>query len=320
MHTVVRSPNQTVLIGPDEPFIIIGERINPTGRKKLASEMLAGDFSRVVSDALAQVKAGAHILDVNAGVPSAEPQKIEPELMVRAIETVQSVTDAPLSIDSSVVPALIAGIKAAKGRPIVNSVTGEAERMEVILPIVAEYDLPVIAICNDEDGISYDPTVRLAVAKKIVARAESYGIKREDILLDPLAMPVGAINSAGRDLFELVRMFRDELGCNSVCGASNISFGMPNRHLLDSVFVPMAIAAGMTCAITNPINQQVRHAIYAADVFMGHDESCLRYIAAMREAAKEAAANTANGATDGAGSAPADRRAARDARRAARAV
>ncbi len=319
MHTVVKSPNQTVLIGPDEPFVIIGERINPTGRKKLASEMLAGDFSRVVSDALAQVKAGAHILDVNAGVPSAEPQRVEPELIVRAIETVQSVTDIPLSIDSSVVPALIAGIKAAKGRPIVNSVTGEAERMEAILPIVAEYDLPVIAICNDEDGISYDPMVRLAVAKKIVARAESYGIKREDILLDPLAMPVGAVNSAGSDLFRLVRMFREELGCNSVCGASNISFGMPNRHLLDSVFVPMAIAAGMTCAITNPINQQVRHAIYAADVFMGHDESCIRYIMAMREAAAQEAGRDSDAGEASSGTS-ADRRAARDARRAARTV
>jgi 5-methyltetrahydrofolate--homocysteine methyltransferase len=319
VHTVVKSPNQTVLIGPDEPFVIIGERINPTGRKKLASEMLAGDFSRVVSDALAQVKAGAHILDVNAGVPSAEPQRVEPELIVRAIETVQSVTDIPLSIDSSVVPALIAGIKAAKGRPIVNSVTGEAERMEAILPIVAEYDLPVIAICNDEDGISYDPMVRLAVAKKIVARAESYGIKREDILLDPLAMPVGAVNSAGSDLFRLVRMFREELGCNSVCGASNISFGMPNRHLLDSVFVPMAIAAGMTCAITNPINQQVRHAIYAADVFMGHDESCIRYIMAMREAAAQEAGRDSDAGEASSGTS-ADRRAARDARRAARTV
>lgn len=319
MHTVVKSPTQTVLIGPDEPFVIIGERINPTGRKKLAAEMLAGDFSRVVSDALAQVKAGAHILDVNAGVPSAEPQKVEPELIVRAIETVQSVTDAPLSIDSSVVPALIAGIKAAKGRPIVNSVTGEAERMEAILPIVAAYDLPVIAICNDEDGISYDPMVRLAVAKKIIARAESYGIKREDILLDPLAMPVGAVNSAGSDLFRLVRMFREELGCNSVCGASNISFGMPNRHLLDSVFVPMAIAAGMTCAITNPINQQVRHAIYAADVFMGHDESCIRYIMAMREAAAQEAGRDSDAGEASSGKS-ADRRAARDARRAARTV
>lgn len=319
MNTVVKSPTQTVLIGPNEPFVIIGERINPTGRKKLASEMMAGDFSRVVSDALAQVKAGAHILDVNAGVPSAEPHKVEPELMARAIEIVQSVTDLPLSIDSSVVPALIAGIKAAKGRPIVNSITGEDERMEAILPIVAEYNLPVIGICNDENGISYDPLVRLQVAKKIIARAESYGIKREDVLLDPLAMPVGAVNTAGRDLFQLVRMIREELGCNTVCGASNISFGMPNRHLLDSIFVPMAIAAGMTCAITNPINQQVRHAIYAADVFMGNDESCMNYLMAMRAAAAQAAAEAAASAGESVATTDADdRRSARDARRASR--
>jgi 5-methyltetrahydrofolate--homocysteine methyltransferase len=319
MNTIVKSPTQTVLIGPNEPFVIIGERINPTGRKKLASEMMAGDFSRVVSDALAQVKAGAHILDINAGVPSAEPHKVEPELMVRAIEIVQSVTDLPLSIDSSVVPALIAGIKAAKGRPIVNSITGEEERMEAILPIVAEYNLPVIGICNDENGISYDPLVRLQVAKKIIARAESYGIKREDVLLDPLAMPVGAVNTAGRDLFQLVRMIREELGCNTVCGASNISFGMPNRHLLDSIFVPMAIAAGMTCAITNPINQQVRHAIYAADVFMGNDESCMNYLMAMRAAAAQAAAEAAASAGESVATTDADdRRSARDARRASR--
>jgi 5-methyltetrahydrofolate--homocysteine methyltransferase len=319
MNTIVKSPTQTVLIGPNEPFVIIGERINPTGRKKLASEMMAGDFSRVVSDALAQVKAGAHILDVNAGVPSAEPHKVEPELMVRAIEIVQSVTDLPLSIDSSVVPALIAGIKAAKGRPIVNSITGEEERMEAILPIVAEYNLPVIGICNDENGISYDPLVRLQVAKKIIARAESYGIKREDVLLDPLAMPVGAVNTAGRDLFQLVRMIREELGCNTVCGASNISFGMPNRHLLDSIFVPMAIAAGMTCAITNPVNQQVRHAIYAADVFMGNDESCMNYLMAMRAAAAQAAAEAAAIAGESVATTEADdRRSARDARRASR--
>lgn len=319
MNTVVKSPTQTVLIGPNEPFVIIGERINPTGRKKLASEMMAGDFSRVVSDALAQVKAGAHILDVNAGVPSAEPHKVEPELMVRAIEIVQSVTDLPLSIDSSVVPALIAGIRAAKGRPIVNSITGEEERMEAILPIVAEYNLPVIGICNDENGISYDPLVRLEVAKKIIARAERYGIKREDVLLDPLAMPVGAVNTAGRDLFQLVRMIREELGCNTVCGASNISFGMPNRHLLDSIFVPMAIAAGMTCAITNPVNQQVRHAIYAADVFMGNDESCMNYLMAMRAAAAQAAAEAAANAGESVTATDADeRRSARDARRSAR--
>lgn len=307
MDTVVQSPTQTVIIGPNQPFVIIGERINPTGRKKLAAEMQAGDFSRVISDALAQVAAGAHILDVNAGVPSAEPQKIEPELMVRAVQEVQAVTDVPLCIDSSVVPALIAGLKAAKGRPIVNSVTGEEDRLESILPVVAEYNVPVIAISNDETGISYDPKVRFAVAKRIVKRAESYGIKPEDILIDPLAMPIGAINSAGRDLFTIVRMIREELGCNTVCGASNISFGMPNRDLLNATFVAMAIAAGMTCAITNPIEKEIRAAVYAADVLMGNDESAMRYLTAMRQLAPSSENNNAQ-----------DRRAQREARRAAR--
>lgn len=306
MQTIVKSPTQTVVIGTDQPFVIIGERINPTGRKKLAAEMQAGDFSRVIKDALAQVQAGAHILDINAGVPSAEPQKIEPELMVRAVEEVQAVTDIPLCIDSSVVPALIAGLKAAKGRPIVNSVTGEEDRLESILPVVAEYNVPVIAISNDETGISYDPKVRFAVAKRIVERAASYGIKPEDIIIDPLAMPIGAVNSAGSDLFLIVRMVREELGCNTICGASNISFGMPNRDLLNATFVAMAIAAGMTCAITNPIESEIRNAIYAADVLMGHDESALRYLSAMRQLER--------------GSQPAadDRRAQREARRAAR--
>jgi 5-methyltetrahydrofolate--homocysteine methyltransferase len=306
VQTVVKSPTQTVLIGPDQPFVIIGERINPTGRKKLAAEMQAGDYSRVVADALAQVRAGAHILDINAGVPSAEPQKIEPQLMVRAVEEVQAVTDIPLCIDSSVVPALIAGLKAAKGRPIVNSVTGEEDRLESILPVVAEYNVPVIAISNDETGISYDPKVRFAVAKRIVERAARYGIKPEDIIVDPLAMPIGAVNTAGSDLFMMVRMVREELGCNTVCGASNISFGMPNRGLLNATFVAMAIAAGMTCAITNPIEVEIRNAIYAADTLMGHDESAMRYLSAMRQLER--------------GSEPAgeDRRAQREARRASR--
>jgi 5-methyltetrahydrofolate--homocysteine methyltransferase len=314
LETIVKSPSKTVVIGPNHPFVIIGERINPTGRKKLEAEMLAGDFSRVLRDAHAQVAAGAHILDINAGVTSVNPQQTEPELMVKCVELVQSVTDVPLSIDSSVVPALIAGLKAAQGRPIVNSVTGEEERLEAILPVVAEYNVPVIGICNDESGISYDPKVRLAVAKKIVARAESYGIQRADILLDPLAMPVGAVNTAGIDLFTIVRMIREELGCNTVCGASNISFGLPNRHLIDAIFVPMAIAAGMTCAITNALEPSIRQAIYAADVLMGHDESCLRYLTAMREAAAKTKPVTGGDAAPVAD----DRRAAREARRAAR--
>ena len=309
MQTIVQSPTKTVIIGPDQPFAIIGERINPTGRKKLEAEMLAGDFSRVERDAQAQVAAGAHILDINVGVTSVQPQKTEPELMVKCIQLVQALTDVPLCIDSSVVPALIAGIKAAKGRPIVNSVTGEEERLEAVLPVVAEYNVPVIAITNDESGISYDPAVRFAVAKKIVKRAESYGIKPEDVLVDPLAMPVGAVRTAGRDLFNIVRMVREELGCNTICGASNISFGMPNRHLLNSTFVAMAIAAGMTSAITNPLERDIRNSIYAADVLMGTDEGSMRYLSAMREQAAPA---------DGATSEADARRAAREARRAAR--
>ena len=309
MQTLVQSPTKTVIIGPEQPFAIIGERINPTGRKKLEAEMLSGDFSRVERDAQAQVAAGAHILDINVGVTSVEPQKTEPELMVKCIHLVQALTDMPLCIDSSVVPALIAGIKAAKGRPIVNSVTGEEERLEAVLPVVAEYNVPVIAITNDESGISYDPKVRFAVAQKIVKRAESYGIKPEDVLVDPLAMPVGAVRTAGRDLFNIVRMVREELGCNTICGASNISFGMPNRHLLNSTFVAMAIAAGMTSAITNPLERDIRNSIYAADVLMGTDEGSMRYLSAMREQAAPA---------DGPTSEADARRAAREARRAAR--
>ena len=308
METVVKSPTQTVIIGPNQPFVIIGERINPTGRKRLAAEMQAGDFSRVVADALAQVAAGAHILDINAGVPSAIPQKIEPELMVRAVETVQAITDIPLCIDSSVVPALIAGLKAAKGRPIVNSVTGEEDRLESILPVVAEYKVPVIAISNDERGISYDAAERFAIAKRIVERAATYGIPPEDVIIDPLAMPVGAVDNAGRTLFTIVRMIREELGCNTMCGASNISFGMPNRALLNATFIAMAIAAGMTCAITNPLEKEIRHAIYAADALNGNDESSMRYLSAMRGADSAGAANNTGG----------DRRAEREARRASR--
>ena len=308
METFVKSPTQTVIIGPNHPFVIIGERINPTGRKRLAAEMQAGDFSRVVADALAQVAAGAHILDINAGVPSAIPQQVEPELMIRAVETVQAITDIPLCIDSSVVPALIAGLKAAKGRPIVNSVTGEEERLEAILPVVAEYKVPVIAISNDERGISYDAKKRFAIAKRIVDRAATYGIPPEDVIIDPLAMPVGAVDSAGRTLFTIVRMIREELGCNTMCGASNISFGMPNRPLLNATFVAMAIAAGMTCAITNPLEKEIRHAIYAADALNGNDESSMRYLAAMRGAENASVENSGAG----------DRRAERDARRTAR--
>ena len=194
MQTILRSKTGVeTIISPDAPFVIIGERINPTGRKALAAELLAGNFERVMADALAQVKAGAPVLDVNAGLGVANAHELEPEVMVKAIAAVQSVVDVPLSIDSSVVGALRAGLQAAGGKPLINSVTGESERMEIVFPLVAEYKCAVIAISNDETGISMDPDVRFEVAKKIVQRAESYGIPREDILIDPLVMPVGAI-------------------------------------------------------------------------------------------------------------------------------
>lgn len=286
MNTVVKSASQTVSIGRDQPFVIIGERINPTGRKRLAAELEEGNYDRVVRDAKAQVEAGAHILDVNVGVSSVDPERTEPEMMARAVELVQSVVDVPLAIDSSVVSALIAGIKAATGRPLVNSVTGEEERMASILPVVAEYGLPVIAITSDERGILFEAEERFGIAKKIVERAAKYGIKPEDVLIDPLAMPVSSVPTAGLDVFQITRMVHDELGCNTVCGASNISFGLPNRQAINSAFMAMAITAGMTCAITNPLDEAVRQTIYATDVLMGRDQDCMNYVVAMRKIAK----------------------------------
>jgi 5-methyltetrahydrofolate--homocysteine methyltransferase len=283
METILRSPTSTVCIGQDEPFVIIGERINPTGRKLLAAEMAAGNFDRVRADALAQVAAGAHMLDVNSGIPLAD----EPGILAEAIRVVQSVVDVPLSIDSSIVAALAAGLAAYQGKPLVNSVTGEDERLESVLPLIAQYHAAVIGISNDETGISEDPNERFKIARKIVLRAEALGIPREDVLIDPLAMPIGAVRYAGQSLFRLVRRLREELGVNCCCGASNISFGLPNRPALNAAFLSMAMAAGMTCAITNPIEPAIHTAILAADVMMGHDENCQAWLAAERAASAD---------------------------------
>ncbi|MEI2726760.1 MAG: dihydropteroate synthase [Verrucomicrobiota bacterium] len=277
--TVLSSPTKEVRIGPDQPFTIIGERINPTGRKKLAAEMAAGDFSRVVSDALAQVAAGAHMLDVNAGIPMAD----EPAILAATVKLVQSITDVPLSIDSSIVAALASGLAAYQGKALVNSVTGEDERLEAVLPLIKKYGAAVIAISNDETGISENPEVRLAVAKKIIERAMDHGIPREDVLIDPLVMPIGAMRYAGRQVYEIVRRCRDELKVNTCCGASNVSFGLPARGPLNATFLAMAIGAGLTSAITNPIEAEIKRAILAADVMNGNDENCLTWIVANRE-------------------------------------
>ncbi|MEM9425320.1 MAG: dihydropteroate synthase [Pseudomonadota bacterium] len=255
-RTVLESKTQTVTIGFDEPFCVIGERINPTGRKILAAELEAGDFSTVEKDAVEQVACGAQVLDINAGVvynSNPNPNETEPPLMTKMVELVQGLVEIPLCIDSSVPGALEAGLEAAEGRPLVNSVTGEEERLEFVLPLVKKYNVPVVAISNDDTGISEDPDVRFAVAKKIVEHAADYGIPAHDIVVDPLVMPVGAMGTAGVQVFTLVRKLREELGVNTTCGASNISFGLPNRHGINNAFLAMAASHGMTSAIMNPV-------------------------------------------------------------------
>lgn len=278
--TVISSASKEIVIGFNRPFVIIGERINPTGRKIMAAEMLAGDFSRVIRDALAQVAAGAHMLDVNAGIPLAD----EPALLAKAIQLVQSVTDVPLSIDSSIVAALEAGLAVYKGKALVNSVTGEEDRLETVLPLVKKYGAAVVAISNDETGISEDPDVRFLVAKKIVERASDYGIPASDVVVDPLVMPIGAINHAGVQVMRLVHRLRTELKVNTTCGASNVSFGLPERNGINAAFLTMAIGAGMTSAITNPLHEEVVRAVMGADVMMGHDPDCARWIRKFRAA------------------------------------
>ena len=272
--TVLSSASKEVAIGFDRPFVVIGERINPTGRKLLAEEMKNGDYSRVQSDALEQVTAGAQVLDVNAGIPLAD----EPAILAECIKLIQSITDVPLCIDSSIVAALEVGLEAYEGKPLLNSVTGEEERLEVVLPLVRKYQCAVVAISNDDTGISEDPDVRFDVARKIVERAADHGIPASDVVVDPLVMPIGAINSAGQQVMHIVKRLREELKVNTTCGASNLSFGLPNRHGLNSSFISMAIASGMTSAITNPMHADLRQAGRGANVVMGHDPECMQWI------------------------------------------
>jgi 5-methyltetrahydrofolate--homocysteine methyltransferase len=258
------------------------------------------------------------VLDVNAGVTAVDPNATEPALLVQTIEIVQSLVDVPISIDSSVTAAIEAALKVAKGRPLVNSVTGEEEKLEAILPLVKKYDVPVVAISNDETGISMDPDVRFAVAKKIVERAADYGIKPEDVVVDPLVMPIGAQGGAGRQVFHLLRRLREELKVNTTCGLSNISFGLPHRHGINAAFIPMVIGAGMTSAIMNPVRPQEMEMVRAANVLNGADENCMNWIMAYRDyqpAAHGAAAPAASAVPASGG-----RRGGREARRAAMAA
>jgi 5-methyltetrahydrofolate--homocysteine methyltransferase len=278
-QTLISSASREVVIGFDRPFTVIGERINPTGRSRLAEELKAGDFSRVEADALAQVAAGATMLDVNVGVPLTD----EAALMTRAVTLLQSITDVPLVIDSSVPEALEAGLAAYQGKALLNSVTGEEDRLETVLPRVARHGAAVVAICNDDTGISPDIEVRFQVARKIIERAADHGIPASDVVVDPLAMPVGAMPGAGVQFLELVHRLRSELKVNTTCGASNVSFGLPNRPGLNPAFLTMAIGAGLTSAITNPLEPALMQAVRGADVIMDHDEQCRAWIEAYRE-------------------------------------
>jgi len=297
VRTVLSSPNKEVAIGFDQPFCVIGEKINPTGRKKLAEEMKNGDYSTVQKDALEQVAAGAMVLDVNAGVPLAD----EPKILADCIQLVQSLTDVPLSIDSSIIDALEAGLAVYQGKPLVNSVTGEDESLERVLPLVKKHGAAVVAISNDETGISTDPDVRYAVAKKIVERAQDHGIPKEDVVVDPLVMPVGAMNDAGKQVFTLVRRLREELQVNTTCGASNVGFGIPNRHVLTGTFIAMAAGAGMTSAIMGPLHAEQMAAVRAANVLNGFDPDCMNWLRANRPAGAEEDGREGGGRRSGRG-------------------
>ncbi len=286
MDTVLSSRGREVVISIDRPFVIIGERINPTGRKVLAAEMKDGKMDRVRADAIAQVAAGAHMLDINAGIPALD----EAALLVAAIKAVAEVTDVPICIDSSIIEALEAGLSAYQGKALVNSVTAEEERMERILPLVKKHGAAVIGMANDETGISMVPEERLALARRIIERAAEYGIAQEDVIIDPIAMTVAADPTCGLITLETMRLIRDKLGNNMTCGASNVSFGLPDRATINAAFLPLAMHAGLTCAITNPLVPEVRRAVLAGDLLLGHDEYAMRWIASYRADIAEQAA------------------------------
>jgi 5-methyltetrahydrofolate--homocysteine methyltransferase len=295
MHTVLSSASKQVVIGHDQPFCIIGERINPTGRRIFQEQLRAGDLSAIERDVAAQVAGGAMVLDVNMGVPLTD----EPELLKKAIKLIQSLTDLPICIDSSVVEALEAGLSVYEGRALVNSITAEDDRMAEILPMVKHYGAAVVALPNDHDEIPMEADKRLVLAKKILDTAvDTYGLAVEDIVIDPLAMPIGADPNIVNVAYETMYRIREEFGVNMTVGASNVSFGMPGRHTINATFLPMAATVGLTSAIMDARTPQIVEAVKAADLLLGHDEWGGSWIAAFRrrqaaDAAEAAAATVA---------------------------
>ena len=285
-ETVLRSATKEVVIGHDRPFCLIGERINPTGRRIFQEQLRAGDMSAIERDVKAQVEGGADVLDINMGVPLTD----EADLLAKAITMVQNLTDLPICIDSSVVEALEAGLAVYQGRALVNSITAEDDRMELILPLVKKYDAAVIALPNDAEEIPMEADRRLELVAHIVEVAtKEYGISAADIVIDPLAMPIGSDTMTAVTTFETMRRIRDEHGLNMTCGASNVSFGMPDRHTLGAAFLPMAMTSGLTSAIMDTRTSQIVDAVKAADLLLGHDEWGGSWIAAHRK--RQAAAS-----------------------------
>lgn len=285
--TVLRGRDVEVAIGDGSPFVIIGERINPTGRARLTAAMTVGDMTTVRADAVAQVEAGARVLDVNAGVPGFD----EAEMLADVVRAVGEVVDVPLCIDSSTPEVLEAVLPIVPGKPVVNSVTAENASLERLLPLVARHGAAVIGMANDEEGISMDPAVRLAAARKIVEAAERAGIAREDVIIDPLCMPIGAEPRAATAMVETIAAIRGELGVNVSCGASNISFGLPDRDRIDATFLALMVGAGMNAAITNPLHEPIATAVRAADVLLSRDAHAAAWIAAHRAARASASAS-----------------------------
>jgi 5-methyltetrahydrofolate--homocysteine methyltransferase len=279
MHTRVSSEHQEVIIGPDRPVVIIGERINPTGRKKLAEALERGDMAFVQEDALRQVRAGAHILDVNVGISGAD----ESALMIEALQAVREVVQVPLCIDSADPKVLAAGLEAYPGKALVNSVNGEEAKLKEVLPLVAEYKAAVVALTMDDRGIPTDVHTRLAIAEKIVDEAARLGIPAEDVVVDPLAMSVASDDQAGAGALAALSQIRDKLGVNQTIGASNISYGLPERREVNGVFLAMAVLNGLTCPITDPSLWPIRRTLLLTDLFLGKDEFAMNYITAYRE-------------------------------------
>jgi len=286
MHTVLSSPNKTVTIGHDQPFCIIGERINPTGRKKFQLELREGNLSAIEKDVIAQVAGGADVLDVNMGVPLTD----EPALLSKAITLIQTLTDTPICIDSSIIEALQAGLEAYQGKALVNSVTGEDERMELILPLIKKHGAAIIALPNDETGIPATAAERMVITEKIVRTVEKHGIPLEDLVIDPLAMTVGADPEAVKITLETIYLIREKWGLNMTLGASNISFGLPYRHALNAAFLPAAMSHGLTCAVMDARTPLIVESVRAADLLLGLDPWGSNWITRFRtmEAAKAA--------------------------------